>query len=67
MADGMVDELTITGESYQGGRRLWAGLPVRREWEIDVPAPSPFEPLRLPTAEPEPAVAPEPEPERVPA
>jgi hypothetical protein len=38
------------------------GLPVRREWPIEVPAPETERPLRLPASEPEPAPAPEGEP-----
>ncbi len=53
------------------------GLPVRREWTIDVPSPfqpgSPFqpstpfeEPFQLPAPEPEPLPVPEPARERPP-
>jgi hypothetical protein len=44
---------------------ICAGLPVRREWTIDVPVPAPVEPLKIPAPEREPVV-PEREPERYP-
>jgi hypothetical protein len=43
--------------------RARGGLPVRREWIIQVPGPAEEQPLRLPDPEPE-AV---PEPEEAPA
>ena len=47
------------------------GLPVRREWPLEVPAAEPWEPARLPLPErertSEPVPRHEPEPERVPA
>jgi hypothetical protein len=47
-------------------RRSWeAGLPVRREWIINVPAPVEEPPLTLP--EPEREAEPEPVPEEAPA
>jgi hypothetical protein len=40
-------------------------LPVRRQWAIDVPAPTPYEPEGEPLPEPEPAPGVQPEREPV--
>ena len=50
------------------GRRSWeAGLPVRREWIINVPAPVEEPPLPLPLPEPGREAEPVPVPEEAPA
>src|SRR5438445_12235467 len=48
------------GDMAEWAQDMRAGLPIRRQWEVDVPAPEPFDPLRLPRPPPKrsPAVGP---------
>jgi hypothetical protein len=65
---GVLSAVECFEVGQRDGFQSRAGLPVRREWTIDVPVPAPVEPLEIPVWGPErePSV-PERERERQPA